>query len=326
MTLRSTLPFCVLSLAGALLGACAAPPAASRRDAPLALAPVATLGAPASASAGEVASAAPAEPQTPPPPPYDLAADLEDRRAKLTKTLGPKVKFLVVEDVFLLVSPSGTLGRSTDIAKMAIAAYYNGRFAARPARALSILLFESAPPYEAHCKLRTGEACGTPFGFYVAADRTIVMNAGPGLGTLTHELVHPIVEADFPKAPDWINEGIASLYEGFAFLKPGEIRGTKNWRHPALAVALRTKTGKPTLPSLFAMSDGEFRGEHEGLNYATARYFCQWLESQGKLWAFYQAWRDGYATDPTGVAAFTKTMGKSPADLDAAWTAWVLAL
>jgi hypothetical protein len=323
-TLRSPLVCCLLPL----LAACAAPPAASRKDAPLPLASASAsnAGTPvASASVSEVASAAP-EPAEPPPPPYDLGADLEERRTKLTKIFGAKVKFLVVEDVFLLVSPSGTLGRSTDIARMAITAYFNDRFATRPKRALSVLLFESAPPYEAHCKLRTGEACGTPFGFYVAADRTIVMNAGPGLGTLTHELVHPIVEADFPKAPDWINEGIASLYEGFTFLKPGEIRGVKNWRHPGLVVALRAKDDKPTLPALFAMSNGVFRGEQEGRNYAHARYFCQWMESQGKLWAFYQAWRDGYATDPTGVAAFTKVMGKSPADLNAAWTAWVLAL
>ena len=39
--------------------------------------------------------------------------------------------------------------------------------------------------------------CGTPYGVYYHADRRIVMNVGPGIGTLTHELVHPIVEADF---------------------------------------------------------------------------------------------------------------------------------
>jgi hypothetical protein len=321
---RSTLLLCALSLS--LLGACATPAVAPRNEPPAAVASASSVVAPPpapSASASEVASAAPA---APPPPPYDLAADLAERREKLTKTFGAKVRFEVVEGVFLIVSPSGSLGASTGVARNALAAYYNGRFAARPARALSVLLFDTAPPYNAHCRLRNGKDCTTPFGFYEPSDRTIVMNAGPGLGTLTHELVHPIVEADFPKAPDWINEGLASLYEGFAFPRLGEIRGTKNWRHPALVVALRGKTDKPTLPALFAMTDDEFRGENEGLNYATARYFCQWMESQGKLWTFYQAWRDGHPSDPSGVAAFTKTMGKSPADLNAAWTSWVLAL
>jgi len=150
----------------------------------------------------------------------------------------------------------------------------------------------------------------------------------PGIGTLTHELVHPIVETDFPHAPDWINEGIASLYEAFNFPKPGEIHGNKNFRHKGLLAALKSKELRPfaSLPRLFAMADDEFRGTHEGLNYATARYFCMWMEGQKKLWPFYRAWRDDRANDPTGEKAFVAVMGKTPAELDAAWAAWVKAL
>jgi hypothetical protein len=171
------------------------------------------------------------------------------------------------------------------------------------------------------------------------------MNVAPGIGTLTHELVHPIIESDFPRAPDWINEGIASLYEAFDFPRPGEIRGNKNFRLPALRRALGAGTGglgggsaprrsppsstartRPSLPSLFAMSNDEFRGDEESLHYATARYFCQWMESRSKLWSFYHAWRDDFAHDPTGDKAFLATMGSSPAALDAAWVSWVEAL
>jgi hypothetical protein len=154
------------------------------------------------------------------------------------------------------------------------------------------------------------------------------MNAGPGIGTLTHELVHPIVESDFPTAPDWINEGLASLYEGFSLPKDGEIRGHKNWRHPRLLKALKSEAERPyaSLRSLFGMTDKEFRGKREDLNYATARYFCLWLEGQGKLWPFYQAWRDSVATDPTGEKAFRTVMGKSPAELDDTWAAWAKSL
>ncbi len=307
-----------------VLVACAHPPP-KEREASTAV-PTATVPAKSSASATSVASAA--EPEPPPPPPYDLAADLEERKTLLRNKLGKQTKFEVVEQVFLVAAPSGALGSSAVVTRKALAAYYNKRFEKRPARAVSVLLFETAPPYEAYCKARSGKACGTPFGFYGPDDRTIVMNVGPGIGTLTHELVHPIVEADFPNAPDWLNEGLASLYEAFALPKDGEIRGQKNFRHAGLVSALRTKSLRPhaSLPALFAMSDKEFRGAREGLNYATARYFCQWLESQGKLWAFYQAWRDNRAKDPDGVLAFTAVMGKSPAALDGAWAAWVLAL
>jgi hypothetical protein len=305
-----------------LTPACVQPPPSPR--------PRAGVPAPAEAARppAEAAAPEPADPPAPAPAPYDLAADVEARTQSLRAELGPRAKFEVVEGVFLVASPSGALGGAAAVTGKALDAYFNGRFARRPERAVAVLLFEAAPPYNAYCKAHFGEPCSTPYGFYASDSRTVVMNAGPGLGTLTHELVHPIVEADFPKAPDWINEGIASLYEAFSLPRPGEIRGHKNWRLPRLLTALRSPRERPhaSLPALFAMTDGEFRGDREGLNYATARYFCQWMDGQQKLWPFYRAWRDGYAQDPTGEKAFAATMGKSPSDLDAAWATWVKAL
>jgi hypothetical protein len=74
------------------------------------------------------------------------------------------------------------------------------------------------------------------------------------------------------------------------------------------------------------MKDEEFRGTHEALNYAAARYFCQWLDGQGKLWPFYRQWRDDFASDATGEKTFAAVMGKSPSELNAKWVAWVKAL
>ena len=290
-------------------------------------APAAPSSAPA-AAVGPATAAPIGGDATAPEPPYDLAADLEARTSSLRADLGPRAKFEIVEGVFLIASPTGAVGASAAVARKALEAYFNGRFSKRPARAVAVLLFESAAPYHAYCKAHGRGPCSTPYGFYDPSVRTVVMNAGPGIGTLTHELVHPIVEADFPKAPDWLNEGIASLYEAFSLPKPGEIRGHKNWRLPRLRAALALPQGRSyaSLPALFAMTDEEFRGEREGLNYATARYFCQWLDGRQKLWPFYQAWRDGYADDPTGQKAFVAVMGKPPAELDEAWAAWVKSL
>lgn len=262
------------------------------------------------------------------PPPYNLAVDLAEREKVIRADVSAKTRFEVVEGVFQIASPTGVMGSSAVVTKAALDAYYNQRFDKRPAKAITVILFDAAKPYDAFCKARWGKACSTPFGFYEPTIRTVVMNVAPGIGTLTHELVHPIVEADFPDAPTWINEGIASLYEAFSLPKKGEIRGNKNFRHPGLVAALKSKTlrAHASLPALFAMSDAEFRGEHEGLNYATARYFCMWMETQKKLWGFYQAWRDDFAHDPTGEKAFGATMGKSPKELDDAWASWVRSL
>jgi hypothetical protein len=287
-----------------------------------------------SLSAGERAAPAVVE-QTaraphPPGPPYDLAADLEARRSEALRELGARTRFETVEDVFLIVAPGGRggLASAIDVTRRALAAYFNGRFSRRPEKAISVYLFPEATPYNRYCRARWGDDCGSPYGFYLHGERRIVMNVGLGIGTLTHELVHPLVESDFPDAPDWINEGIASLFEQFALPRPGEIRGGKNWRHPRLVQGLRSKRerAQASLPALFGMSDAVFRGELEDLNYASARYFCQWLDQKDLLWPFYQAWRDGYATDPTGEKAFAAVFGKTPAEADAEWARWVLSL
>ena len=260
-----------------------------------------------------------------PEPAYDLAADLAARTISLRAELGAKTRFDTVEGVFLLATPSGVVGSSSAVAKKALTAYFHGRFGRRPPRAVAVLLFDTPKRYEAFCEARWKTSCISPYGFYSSAERLVALDAGPGIGTLTHELVHPIVEADFPAAPDWLDEGLASLYEAFSFPREGEIRGAKNFRHRVLVAALRSDRGREraSLPALFALRDGEFRDERESLHYASARYFCQWMDSQDKLWPFYRAWRDGFAADPTGEKAFAATMGKSPADLDAAWVAWV---
>jgi hypothetical protein len=268
--------------------------------------------------------------QKPAAPPYDLDSDIEARKTEALSDLGERTATEVVEGVFLVIAPGGrgALAGSIDVTRRSLAAYFNGRFGRRPERAISVYLFPEERSYSKYCTKRWREACSSPYGFYLHAERRIVMNVGLGVGTLTHELVHPLVESDFPRAPDWINEGIASLFEQFYLPRPGEIRGGKNWRHPRLIRGLRSKTERAhaSLPALFAMSNEVFRGELEDLNYATARYFAQWLDSKDQLWPFYQRWRDNHATDPTGEKSFVAVTGKTPAEADAEWARWVQSL
>jgi hypothetical protein len=265
-------------------------------------------------------------------PAYDLEGDHALRLQLAQKELGDRVPSAVVEDVFLVVGAPGWDGaafqQSVSLVKNALAAYMHGRFQTRPGRAISVYLFPSAAPYEAYCKTRWSERCLSKYGFYRPDERKMVMNAGLGLGTLTHELVHPIVEADFPTAPAWINEGIASLFEAPVIPRAGEIHGVKNWRHPRLIGAWASPREKDAarLDALFAMNDDTFRDDAEDLHYAMARYACQWLDDAGKLWAFYQAWRDDVADDPTGEKAFERVVGKPPREMHDAWAKWVKAL
>ncbi len=264
-------------------------------------------------------------------PPYDLASDRE-RRARAAKAeLGPRSMSTIVSDVFVVIGPPGWQGgryeQSVALMKSAMAGFMNGRFGKKPNEAISVYLFPNGQTYESFCMLKYSAPCIAHFGFYQPGDRYMVMNIGLGLGTLTHEIVHPLVEADFPGAPTWINEGIASVFEQPQIPRPGEIHGGKNWRHPRLKRALTTgERDRARLDRLFGMRDDTFRGDAEDLHYAMARYVCQWLDSQGKLWPFYQRWRDNIANDPTGAQSFEAVVGMPPAEAHALWSKWVLAL
>jgi hypothetical protein len=203
----------------------------------------------------------------------------------------------------------------------------NNRFKRKPEAAISVYLFGTKEPYEAFCEKRYGDKCLSMYGFYRHAERDMVMNAGLGLGTLTHELVHPLVEVDFPAAPTWINEGIASLFEQ-PYLAGKEIHGGKNWRHPRLITAMSStkERDEARLDKMFGMSNDTFRNDLEDLHYATARYVCQWLDERGKLWPFYQRWRDTADADPTGERAFTEVVGMTPAQAHPEFARWVRAL
>ena len=258
-----------------------------------------------------------------------LAADLAERVVEAKALLGEGAQTEVVSEVFLVAGAEsyGEFADGVSLTRRAIEAYLNGRFDHRPVRAITVLLFSTEVPYEAFCAEHEGHACITPYGYFDPEHRRMVMNAGLGLGTLTHELVHPMVDADFPQAPTWIDEGIASLFEAPVIPAPGVIHGRKNWRWPGLRKALLSKEKSAAgIDRLFGMSDGDFRDEHEGLHYALARYFCQWLDEHDRLWPFYRAWRDDQAADPTGEKTFTAIVGKSPAAANDEFRQWVLAL
>lgn len=265
-------------------------------------------------------------------PLYDLSVD-QQRRARVAKEeLGPKAVTAVVSDVFVVVGPPGWQGgqfdQSVALMRSSMQGYMNNRFSKKPSEAISVYLFPNAQTYEAFCTKKYNAPCIAHFGFYQPTDRYMVMNIGLGAGTLTHEIVHPLVESDFPQAPTWINEGIASVFEQPLLPKPGEIHGGKNWRHPRLKRALQSTTekDKARLDRLFGMKDEVFRGDNEDLHYALARYVCQWLDERGKLWPFYQKWRDNVATDPTGEKSFKEVVGMTPAEATPVFTKWTLNL
>jgi hypothetical protein len=213
-----------------------------------------------------------------------------------------------------------TWGRETiDPALRAMTSAY---FATPPTEPVVILLFATEASYREHAARLFGDREVSRYGYYRPHLRIIMVSAECGPDALRHELTHALMAFDFPEAPEWLREGLASLHEhGKIRDDGGEILGLPNWRFGVLRDAIRQGRLSP-LRSLFAA--GSFRGPDERLNYARARYFCMYLQSRGLLGACYRACRAAIKGDPTGEQAVAGLFpGRSWEQLDADFRAWL---
>ncbi len=226
--------------------------------------------------------------------------------------------FVVVGDE----SPETVRKRAADTVEWAVDRLKALYFERDPPHTIEIWLFRNKASYMKHAFELFGDTPTTPFGYYSAGHRALVMNIATGGGTLVHELVHPFIQANFPACPVWFNEGLASLYEG-CIEKDGRIHGLTNWRLPDLKEAIRE--GKTlSFQQLMSLSEEEFYGgtvqANSGQFYAQARYLCYYLQEQGLLVKFYREFVANVETDPTGCETLKRVLGKT--DMDAFKTEW----
>jgi len=197
-------------------------------------------------------------------------------------------------------------------------------FVKKPTYPIRVYLFADKVSYDTYARALFGDADISPFGYYKPDKKALVMNIATGTGTLVHEMTHALMAPDFPDAPTWFSEGIASLYEQCRFAKGG-LTGMVNWRLPVLRAGQQKKTTLP-LAKLIATSREEFLDENLGVHYAQARYFCFYLQEHGKLVEYYRTFRDNYTGDPTGAKSLVKVLKKPVAEVEKDWLKWVKGL
>ncbi|MDX1961703.1 MAG: hypothetical protein SFX18_01035 [Pirellulales bacterium] len=258
-----------------------------------------------------------------------LAQALSTKAAEVKKLLADDLR-MIVREPFIIAGNLSEKNLATwhqQTIQPAAAALGRQYFTTPPNAPIVIWLFTDADTYTRHAERIYGDKDISVYGYYKPDQRALVMNIGTGGGTLIHELAHALAAVDFPGQPDWFNEGLASLYEQSRFAGTGEklrIYGLTNWRLPKLQEAI--KAGKlQSLTELMSLRD--FRGANMGLNYAQARYFCQYLQEQGKLEEYYRAFRDNREEDPHGLKAAKKVLGAEAWQIiDADYQKWVLGL
>lgn len=242
---------------------------------------------------------------------------------EVKKELGDDYTVKPFMDLFVVASnDEESLRRGCGTLEHVYKAMYKDFMKTKPDKPLRVYLFKDKETYDAYNKKMYGHDPTTPYGFYMRSDRKMVMNISTGLGTLAHELVHPLNEADFPTLPSWFNEGFASLFEQSYYTRDGSIRGDVNWRLPGLQKALKNGDA-PSLKSVMRTSTNEFYGENRGVNYATARYLCYYLQQKDLLVAYFTGFREGIKDDPAGIATLEKVLGQKLDDFEPAFRKFV---
>jgi hypothetical protein len=244
--------------------------------------------------------------------------ELKARKDELEKKLKGQGFTVVVEAPFVVVGdegPAAVKKRASGFMHWAVKLLEKDYFTKQPDKLIEVWLFGNERTYRAGAKKYFNDEPETPYGYYSPTADALIMNIGPGAGTLSHELVHPYMEANFPNVPAWFNEGLASLYER-PIEKAGRIWGLPNWRLPNLKRQLRAKT-LPTIPTLLKTTrDGFYNADYD--SYAFARYLLLYLQEQGKLHDFYTKFLAD-KKDLTGQAALEDVLGEKLDTFEPKW-------
>jgi hypothetical protein len=131
---------------------------------------------------------------------------------------------------------------------------------------------------------------------------------------------------DYPGAPAWFEEGIASLYEQCR-VERERLVGLLNWRLPILQKAIPDETGYVPLNRLVRMDDAVFYGTGSPIHYAEARYLMLYIQRAGVLESFYRAMRDARPPDRDPAAILCELLKKDDIDaVDEEFRAWAVLL
>jgi hypothetical protein len=252
-----------------------------------------------------------------------FAEHVRELRAKL-----PSDFTVLVEPPFVVVGngrPEAVQRSAERTVRWAVDLLKQDYFPLEPQGILDVYLFQDAASYDRYRTEWFGGGPETPYGFYSDDHHALVMNIATGGGTLVHEIVHPLLEANFPGCPAWFNEGLGSLYEQ-AGSRDGHIIGYTNWRLAGLKRAIRAGE-LPAFETLTGMSTHEFYDEDRGTNYAQARYLLYYLQERGLLRPYYRAFVASRLIDPSGYETLRTLLGRP--DMRAfqrEWEAFVLGL
>jgi hypothetical protein len=239
-------------------------------------------------------------------------SDFDRHVTELKKRLPSKDFSIVVQRPFVVIGdePEAVVKEWAEgTVKWTVDKLKQDFFTEDPKEIIDIWLFKDAKSYKKHALQLFNDTPSTPYGYYSRHNKALVMNISTGGGTLVHEIVHPFIEANFPKAPPWLNEGLGSLYEQCGE-KEGRIHGYVNWRLPGLQTAIKADE-TVSFKKLMEMDFNDFYSEATGVNYAQSRYLLYYLQESGLLVKFYKQFHTNRKTDPSGYETLKSVLSET---------------
>jgi hypothetical protein len=152
-----------------------------------------------------------------------------------------------------------------------------------PDPTISLVLMPSLDRYRTFCEVF--DDTPSDLGFYRPDFRVAIANLGNSIGNLRHELVHPLIDDDFPDMPSWLGEGIGSLY-GTAKCSATGCEFLVNYRLRDLQKAIKDGT-LPSVAELADSNSAEVHGSRGMMYYAMSRYVLLFVDQHGKLSQLY---------------------------------------
>ncbi len=265
----------------------------------------------------------PSEPPSVTLPNGPSPAEISQHVQELKKTL-PKGFGVTYEAPFLLIGTASVREHGQKFTRWFDTLLEQDFLANPPTGVQEVWLFSENASYVKISRDLFNTDPDTPYGYYLSSRNALVMNIGPGYGTLSHELVHPYMHRAWPDVPAWLNEGLASLFE-FPAEKDRHLVGKVNWRLPSLQQALKAKQ-VPSFHALTHLSDRAFYDDDRGTNYAQARYLIYWLQERGLLRTFIQRALALKDDDPSGWKALSEVLEGDPDAQFKTWSKFTLGL
>ncbi|MDR0361536.1 MAG: hypothetical protein LBJ46_02450 [Planctomycetota bacterium] len=141
-----------------------------------------------------------------------------------------------------------------------------------------------------------------------------------GLSVFVHELTHALIRMEYPDAPVWLDEGLATMF-GSCRVEGEQLRyefGDSLYR---MKQSLRG--GGLPLARLFESTSEDFLGGDHVPFYDTAELLCRYLHSGNLLHPVYLEMRDGRGKGVNGAESVARLAGRTLEGLEKDWREWL---